>query len=59
METFLAALVRVANRRFGPAFEKRCRDPDAIICASPDCRFNDECQIGRPRALYEAEDYPL
>jgi hypothetical protein len=32
------ALVPLDHRRFGPCFEKPCRNPDAMICARPSCQ---------------------
>lgn len=39
----------VLNRRFGPHFERPCRNPDTIICAIEHCRINEKCQWRRAR----------
>jgi hypothetical protein len=35
----------IVRRRFGPAFEKQCRRPTVIACATWECQVANECRF--------------
>lgn len=39
--------IPISERRFGPHFEKPCRNGDTIICAAPECQAAYTCCYGR------------
>jgi hypothetical protein len=39
-------LVPIEQRRFGPHFEKPCRNPDTIVCAARSCQAAYRCRWG-------------
>ena len=34
---------KIVRRRFGPSFEKPCRNPDVVECAELKCQVANEC----------------
>jgi hypothetical protein len=42
------AMVPIEQRRFGPHFEKPCRNPDTIVCAAPECQARYACRWVKP-----------
>lgn len=38
------AMVPLEQRRFGPHFEKPCRNPETIICAARPCQMAYACR---------------
>ena len=39
-------LIPLERRRFGPHFEKPCRNPDTIVCAARSCQAAYSCRWG-------------
>jgi hypothetical protein len=39
-------LAPIEKRRFGPAFEKPCRNPNTIICTARSCQIAYRCRWG-------------
>jgi hypothetical protein len=50
----------LAWRRFGPAFQRKCRDPRAFECARHACQVADACQhrVGDEGATTDAKASP-
>lgn len=42
------AIVPHEDRRFGPHFEKKCNNPDTIICAARSCQQVYKCMYRVP-----------
>ena len=36
---------KIVSRRFGPGYDKPCRNPNMIECAMPECQYANRCRL--------------